>query len=393
MIEMYKKNLMREYYLLVIFFVVIISFCADIDNRLLFSWLPAAAITLFFIYSTLFRKKVDKGIITLLGINISWVLYSTINISEIKSPNLHIKSILEMLFWICFFYLTFYRVDRVHKSLSRFLLTVVTLFIVISVFQYVNFSLTYSGRRSFSGFFYNRNDFAVLASFFLALQVFLGKNKTGYLKQGLLIALIFVTFSTKGIFSIAIIYFFYFKNNFSLLPRILLISIFGGAFLLSIMTNELMLKRVVDKLDSLTIDVNTIDESSVGSSSAEIRVLLYLSAIDVLKENPYFGVGVNNAQFYMPIPDRSNLSALNTQNNYSEMALNAGIPGFIMYYLPFILLMIFFSRKDGYVAALCSCLLYTKFFNDTGMKSYNEAVQLVAVVFVYYIYFNRNLIK
>lgn len=381
-----------EYIFSLLIFSLVMIFSSDLENRAIFSWFPAMFFSILYLFFMISKRKLDKGFLLLISVNALWVAYSSLNIFNVLSPDLHIKAALEMLIWLTYFYLLYNRVDKFNNSINFFLLSAVSIFIIVSFPQFLYFITTNEGSKSFSGFFNNRNDFAVLATFFLAVQVYLGEKKSriSLIKQVSLCFLVFVTLSTKGVVSIVIIYLVYFRTNFGFVSRLIITVLFSLTLFFLVVSNDQMYQRISGKFESLTIETSKVDESSVGRDSGKIRVLLYISSLNLINDYPIFGVGINNAQFYMPIPERSNLQALNTQNNFSEMALNAGVPGFIIYYAPFIYMLVFFFRRKGNLANLCLSVLLMKMFNDTGMKSYNEAVQLVSVVFVFYVYLNRH---
>ena len=377
-----------EYLSLYCITLVILLFCASVQYRWALSITPAIFLTAYILCK---RFIIPRGVIFFLGINFIWVAYSTINYHNIISLELHFKAVFEMYLWILSFYILFHRVDRNHKCLFEFLILLSKSFSILSLIQLILFLVFNSREHVFSGFFDNRNDYAVLASFFLAIQVFLikKKNASNYVFELIIIMLILSTLSTKGVICIAIIYFFYFKNNFNFLSKITLIPLFFIVFFFVLSSNESMRDRITDKIDSLGY-ISNVSIDNVGNDSGKIRILLYISAIQHVEKSPYFGVGINNAQFYMPVPKTwINITTLNTQNNYCEMALNAGIPGLIIYYTPFLLMIIFFLKRRDIIANLCITIIVMKLFNDFGMKSYNEAVQLFPVMFTYYIYSNR----
>ncbi|MEQ6343178.1 O-antigen ligase family protein [Vibrio cyclitrophicus] len=383
-----EKN---EYRLTLIAFIIIISFSADIDNRLLFSWLPSVFLSLYYLVVIVFKGRIRKGFLFSLALNLSWILYSSINFSGIQSFDLHVKASFEVLIWSVFFYLVYQYIDDKYESLSKFLLQTVTIFIVVSFFQYINHLFFYDGYKSFSGFFSNRNDYAVLGSFFLAVQVYLGfrGDRFSKFKELLLIFFIIVTLSTKGLLSVFLIYLLFFQSNFGFTKKIISVVTSSALIAILIISNQSLLERTTGKIDSLTAGFGHLDEIT-ARDSGQIRMLLYAASVSTLAEHPLFGVGINNAQFYMPIPERATVDVLNTQNNYSEMLLNSGIPGFLIYYVPLFFITWKFRNKLGQIYKLCFLLLILKFINDLGMKSYNEPVQLVSVIFVYYVYLNRH---
>ncbi len=83
---------------------------------------------------------------------------------------------------------------------------------------------------------------------------------------------------------------------------------------------------------------------------------------------------------------------INSQNNYTEMLLNAGVIGFSLYYLPIIWLFIKILKLDKthpyfFMRNMVLTLLVLKLSLDFGMKSYNNVGHVLVLVLSWTVYF------
>ncbi|MGF1797261.1 O-antigen ligase family protein, partial [Photobacterium swingsii] len=155
------------------------------------------------------------------------------------------------------------------------------------------------------------------------------------------------------------------------------------------------ISRLSDKFVSITtFDLNSVDSKSIGHDSGKIRLYLMINAFNIALKHPLIGVGVNNGQLYLPLPDSfsRNMDSINSQNNLTEMLLNGGIPSFALYYFP----LLFFlyksllrkDKNDIDYFIIASVLL--KIFIDSGMKSYNDSNHVMFYsIIVFLFYFNK----
>lgn len=91
-----------------------------------------------------------------------------------------------------------------------------------------------------------------------------------------------------------------------------IIGLVAGSYLFSILADTPVFQRF------MTLENNT--------SAADIRSTLYREAFEVFKNNPFFGVGLDNFRLYSS-------SGLYAHSNYMELLADNGILGFILFHL------------------------------------------------------------
>jgi len=117
-------------------------------------------------------------------------------------------------------------------------------------------------------------------------------------------------------------------------------------------------------------------ESSQGESSVEHRVSLKYKALRVAVEHPIAGVGIGN---FTPYVFRTQGETQSTHDNYLDVLVGTGLPGFILYYSIFVWLWVIAGRlrrspfvSDGEIALLAMTRMFIVFratwdlFDNTG---------------------------
>jgi O-antigen ligase len=208
----------------------------------------------------------------------------------------------------------------------------------------------------------------------------------------LLTFFIILTGSTKGLIGLILIYMIYILNNYNFKKALIIIPIVTVLFSAGLLINGKAIDRANDKLNDFAgVSSGEYRADNIGHDSGKIRIFLALQAISVYMENKLTGVGVNNGQYYLELPDafKSEMESINSQNNYTEMLLNVGILGFAMYYFPILYLLIRTMQSKGchrHIRTLIISIIFLKIFMDVGMKSYNDAGHVFIVILAWYLY-------
>src|SRR5699024_1705238 len=123
--------------------------------------------------------------------------------------------------------------------------------------------------------------------------------------------------------------------------------------------------------------------------SAYLRSYFINESMELIKENPFQGIGIKNSRYYLIPP---HLQAVGTEigtyshNNYLEMLLNGGTIAFSLYYIPLIVA-IFKMRKKRNKFSISGYLYLLgiyKLFVDFGSVNYD--ILIVNIVFVAVLY-------
>ncbi|MGN0295392.1 MAG: O-antigen ligase family protein [Lachnospiraceae bacterium] len=111
-----------------------------------------------------------------------------------------------------------------------------------------------------------------------------------------------------------------------------------------------------------------------GDKSTYSRGAMIDQARTVFLQHPFLGIGLHNFK-------QINVYGVYAHNNYWELLVCLGIPGFLMYYIPFLtgglrVLKRFFrqNKKAGFVCVMMLCFL----INEYATVSYtNEVIQII----------------
>jgi O-antigen ligase len=121
------------------------------------------------------------------------------------------------------------------------------------------------------------------------------------------------------------------------------------------------------------------------NESAFLRHWFIVRGLEVARNHPLFGVGVDNARLVLIPPGMT--EGMYSHNNYVEMLLNAGLIGFLFHYLPIVF--IYFSIKKNnnqfFVQLKTFIVLYLVY--GVAMVQYNvfNSVFLYSlIIFLYY---------
>ena len=93
------------------------------------------------------------------------------------------------------------------------------------------------------------------------------------------------------------------------------------------MTNEILYSVVGYRFEALlTTLLNGVDTNSTYHNSSDTRLLLIRYGIDLFKEKPIFGYGLDGYRIVTP------LTGYYAHNNYIEIMVDLGLIGLILYY-------------------------------------------------------------
>jgi O-antigen ligase len=379
----------------------IIVFYGNFTVRYIFSWTTSIIMILGYLLLILSTTRLDKTILRVVFINSLWILYAILTSFHVQYLDYHFNAILESLLYIFVFTIILTLVSNRANNLHKLTLNLIYIFTFTAfvVFLLRIFEL-YGYEKSFSALFSNRNDFAfmmlVLTTILLNTpnNIFLIFNR--YFKISIIVLMIFfimITGSSKGAIGVFIVLILYNMKNLNI-KRFLLLMFSVLIMIFSILLFfENTTSRLMSKGEALSSYDSSYTKDTVNNSG-EIRIFLIINAIDVFLENKYLGVGINNGQFYLQMPKKfaAQLESLDSQNNITEMLLNGGIPGFLLYYLPLLWLLrevvkIKRTKYNQVIRNTIITLITLKLFMDIGMKSYNDAGHIFLVVYVWVLYY------
>lgn len=165
-------------------------------------------------------------------------------------------------------------------------------------------------------------------------------------------------------FTIAVLMFEkYDINLFRLIWKIIKIIIIVAVLLFVLMKVDIFYDTVGNRLETL---FTYVTEGDTTDSSAVTRDFMKEAAIEIFKDNPVRGVGLNNFKYVARFDTYSH-------STYYELLACLGLVGFALYYLPIVSILIisFINWKNGKENAVIPLALTAAFLvNDFGTVSY-----------------------
>ncbi len=396
MYENISKKINYTLPVIAVLLATLLCFYGNFQLRFFLSWLVAFSIILIYSIFFISRLRVSKISFNVFFLSSMWLISSLLLSPLYNNLEIHIKAILETLLYITFFVCVFNSVianTNMFYKMFRLTIYVVMFFSLLSISNYFLFNRG----GTFSGFHSNPNTYSSLLLFLIVnIIVFspyiINSRRTLICILMILSFQVLLTGSSKGFLGLGIIFLFFIllkTKNINKIASVLLLII---ATIAVISFSGKSTDRFLDKISAVTsFEQNKYDETNIGHDSGKVRLFLIYDSIRIISDKPIVGVGVNNGQFYLTLPNsfRELMNTINSQNNITEMLLNGGLITFILYYAPLILLLFKSATKanknrfdNGIII-----MVILKFFLDIGMKSYNDASHVMAVTLIYYYYF------
>lgn len=385
-----------KFYLVSLVFSIIIIFYGNFNLRAYFSWLPLLIVVLLSFLTILKKTKLSKVTYEIFLINSLWLIYALMFSLSVVNTEIHLKAILETLLYIFGFTSILSYFDRDMQGLFKMLIFSIKLFVIVALLiLLLRIVGLYDNTHAFSSLYSNRNTFAFMGLVYLTLLLnFPNKivsNRYKFVSILIISILIMLTLSSKGLLGLMLVFLIHIFTKHRFKKKILLIPVFLIFFVGLLFVFEKTTQRLMDKASSFQ-NYESYDPENFTNDSGTIRIFLAIDAINIFLEHKLKGVGVNNGQYYLTLPKafRSRISSINSQNNITEMLLNAGLPGFSLYYFPLIYLLYKSSRskpKHKEIKVMIVSLIILKLFMDIGMKSYNDAGHVFSIIFAWSLFY------
>lgn len=300
------------------------------------SWLAGLFSAALFISIGFFKVKIDRITTTLLTIVGVWVAVGLFFSPFAYDINEHLKILTVT---------TFYMLTSVFFSefliKSRLPFHQYT-FIMLNIWALVNFILLFlfligvyvPSKGDFSGVFHDRNVFSITTLLVLGFSLsHLGSlhNKISrfilYFSLISCVSMIVISKSLTGLVGLIFLMFLY-SQRYSFFKRFFLYG--AGCLLLAfiIMTDNPISIRVSRFALVLMGDTDLLHTNE----SAYLRMYLLKGGFELAMQNPWFGIGLNNAKEFVIWPDRDYGSFLH--NTYLDILTSGGFPLFLVYYGP-----------------------------------------------------------
>jgi O-antigen ligase len=344
-----------------------------------------------------------------------WIVYALAITFFTFNPGLHVKYI-----FLSFFYIigTLSLIDCITRDqllFGKIVNILTTSWIIINGVLLLLFIMGYSVKSGFvqvynnlesnigfSGFFSNRNRFALTTVLISALYFYFSSDKTDKFKVYIGKTLVLLTFlllsqSVKGLVGFSFIFIVHYFGKIKLkkfINSFLLFTIF--VLVLNFAFNFNVFNRVKKIYQLVT---NKIDELKI-SDSAYMRAWFFNQSIEIIKEKPLTGIGAQSSTYFLVDPYKKLLISRGvliykegepkgtySHCNYTELGLTAGVFAIVLYYFPlfFILIALILKKQKNNILNFVLVLIILKLFIDIGMVSYYDFIHniILSIVFIY----------
>lgn len=295
-------------------------------------------------------------------------LLSTIWAEEVEQSFIIIPSLVRILILSVFLAARIKDKTDFRILFNIYIISLLIKIVFVGQMMYGYYGSDMIGIRFGQNFGYNPNDTAVMcvcAIAFLMLYIIEDKNYFGRLVEIavvlFLIGTVLLTESKKGFVGIILLPIFYSLFNYKIFKKnisaIIITIIIMLVFISSAFFTELS-EGALERMDNSMSDGSTIMREK----------LIYL-AIDLWKDNPIIGIGINNFALHSGVS-----IGYYSHNNYTEILSGLGIIGFLLYYIPIVRFMHKIKRKwespISSISSMIKSLVLVLFILDVGNVSY-----------------------
>ena len=350
-------------------------------------WGAGALVLVLVTFFFLTRGRVAKKELLVIAVPLLWMLYASLGTPFAFNAGHHISALAQVFILTLIASFIVISVFTDERLASKTTLATAVIWTAISFGLFIAWYMGYLAyeKKDFSGLFGNRNAFAIQSVIIIAMMSAFVKGKK-YIKIGITaVTFIMIVFSLsiKGFFFFFFVLFFpyFLHGSFQKKNAIILLGCFVITSAWAIMPN------IQERITRVTMVFTAPDELRQGES-AFLRAWLMSEGFKTITEKPVFGTGVDNARYTLIPPlhkARGADEGLYSHNNYIEMGINAGIPGFILFYFP--LAYIFFKTKKGHphwTTLKTFLLLYL--LMGMAMVQYNNFISIILYCLIIFLY-------
>lgn len=186
------------------------------------------------------------------------------------------------------------------------------------------------------------------------------------------------------IVGVTLLFVFKNRNSRSLLKKILgtVFVIAGSLVLLFFVSRLRLMEYIVTRFQNM---FTAFAGGTNADNSSLTRLRLISLGINIFRENPLFGVGMDNATMYVAGIFSKDYYYLH--NNYIEMLADGGVIGFAIYYIFYIKLLTYMLRHKDFGDRefnITFILLILLLLMDLGQVSYYSKERYVLLMIIYF---------
>ncbi|PMP01116.1 hypothetical protein BCS95_15025 [Vibrio breoganii] len=364
------------------------------------SWLSALLAGVLYSGISLFRLKISIEVAYSLFVIFIWVMMGIIVMMFAYNQTVHLKTLILTTFYMVTSVLISDLIIRSKINLESY---TYYMFLAWTIINFILLILFFLGiyhpqKFDFSGVFHDRNVFSITTLLVIGISFshfrYNGKSFYKVLMLSCLflcISMIIISKSITGLLGLFVLAFAY-SFRLSVLQRVIIAIVLLASLIIVIFTDNPLSARITRFAIALSGDTDSLNTNE----SAYLRLYLMKSGFDLAMNHPIFGLGLDNAKFFVTWPDRGYGSFLH--NTYLDILTSGGFPLFIIYYSPIAYCLIWLITKRRKVIALLDkdsnnlwrlafiCLLL-KLVYDMTWTTYFEFFMVFTVVFSIYIVF------
>jgi O-antigen ligase len=372
-------------------FLLLVIFNKAVYKIRFLEWGAGLFITIVILFFIFLRGKIVKKEFYVIVFPLLWIGYALLITPFVYDQYHHLSTLgqcLSITLVTVFIVIALFSYPRLRCQTVLFTVTTWTMLNFIFFLLWLGGYYVYE-KGDFSGLFNNRNEFSVETVILVCLLLtFVYKHRI------LKLILIFVNF-IMIVFSLSItgfLFFFFviFYPFFLKVSRIKKIfTIMSGIITIGVMV--FLLPGIQARLIKFLL-VFTDRSSLAESSSAFERSWLIIEGFNKILKHPLQGIGIGNSKFVLIPPHfqiRNASVGTYSHNNWIEMGLNAGLPGFFLFYFPIIYIFKKVKKGNKYWSAIKTfSLLFL--LSGVSIVQYNMFICILNYVLIVFLYFNKK---
>lgn len=366
-----------------------------------FSWIAGAFITVMYLGITALKMTIDKVTVQVGTFVILWFAIGLMISPSAYDLHEHLKVLVISTFYMCTSVAIAEYLIKSRINLKKYTFVVLVTWTVINLVLFGSFffEMYIPEKHDFSGVFHDRNVFSITTLIVVAFAVSHADRSSSSVCQYVLYVCVAVCFvmiviskSITGNLGIFVLAFFY-CQRYSAWTRAFALGALFSILVITLLTENPISARASRFAMAAMGDIESLNTNE----SAFLRLYLIKSGLDLIMQNPWFGVGLNNAKEFVVWPDRDYGSFLH--NTYLDIFTSGGLPLLLVYYCPIVYSFASLVRNrkqvkrhlgknDYHLWKLAFSCISLKLFCDLTWTTYFEYFMVFSIIFSIYITFN-----
>jgi O-antigen ligase len=372
------------------------------------SWIAGVFVTVMHLGITALKMTIDKVTVQIGTFVTLWFAIGLMVSPFAYDLHEHLKVLVISTFYMCTSvfiaeYLIKSRINiKKYTFVMLFTWTAINLVLLGSFFL----EIYEPEKHDFSGVFHDRNVFSIttlIVVAFAASHVDRTSRRVClyvlYFCVTVCFAMIVISKSITGILGIFVLVFLY-CQRYSAWTRVFALVALCSILAITLLTENPISIRASRFAMAIMGDIESLNTNE----SAYLRLYLIKNGLDLIMQNPWFGVGLNNAKEFVVWPDRGYGSFLH--NTYLDIFTSGGLPLLLVYYCPIVYSFTslvrnrkqvkrYLDENSYHLWKLAFSCISLKLFCDLTWTTYFEYFMVFSITFSLYItfYLKRSLIS